>query len=233
MSAENELQELRERVASLEAQQLRGRRSRRVLVTAVVFAAFGVMAADGNCPNGLPACFAANTAARAADVNHNFSQLKEWIERKTGPVTTTALTTDGGVTITAGDLNAPRLKTSAAGVTFHNGANQVAAVDTAGNASFNSVRVNGSDGGVNLPRNCTVRQVTANSGNLLAASCLAAEFVVGGGGDCGHNSLLNHSGPIDLANGRASGWAIDCQQPGQFTISAGVVTSVSAICCQF
>ena len=38
------------------------------------------LAANGNCPNGLPFCFSANQPAIAAEVNQNFAQLKEWLE---------------------------------------------------------------------------------------------------------------------------------------------------------
>lgn len=44
------------------------------------------LAADGNCPNGLPFCFAGNTPAVASQINHDLAQLKEWLEAKVGTV---------------------------------------------------------------------------------------------------------------------------------------------------
>ena len=61
----------------------------------MVFAAGGVFAANGNCPNGLPFCFAVDTPAQASQVNHNFMQLKEWLETKVGAVSSGSITATG------------------------------------------------------------------------------------------------------------------------------------------
>lgn len=98
----DEASSLARRVAVLEAReaerQLARRRFRRWLV-AICMAGLVVaplaLAADGNCPNGYPFCFTANTPALAGEVNHNFAQMKEWLETKVGPVTTPALTVSG------------------------------------------------------------------------------------------------------------------------------------------
>lgn len=50
------------------------------------------LAANGNCPNGLPFCFVANNPANATEVNHNFMQLKEWLETKVGVVSAAGVT---------------------------------------------------------------------------------------------------------------------------------------------
>ncbi len=81
------------------------------------------LAADGNCPNGLPFCFAADTPVLASQVNHDFAQLKEWIEAKvgtvgtgvniTGPATVTGALTAGSVS-TGGTVSAASLTTSGA-----------------------------------------------------------------------------------------------------------------------
>lgn len=84
-----------------EVQRRARRRDRALLVVGLLtgLTATVAVAADGNCPNGLQFCFAADTAARASDVNHNFSLLKEWIELKVGTVGSSAVTMAGSVTV--------------------------------------------------------------------------------------------------------------------------------------
>ena len=97
-----ELEALRCRVAELEARgattpaRAASRRMPLLLGSLAALLAVGVgtaFAANGNCPNGLPFCFAANAPANASEVNHNFAQLKEWLERKTGAVSSAEVTT--------------------------------------------------------------------------------------------------------------------------------------------
>lgn len=85
------------------------RRTRRVLSLAVVVGALSWVgtsfAANGLCPNGYPFCFVADTPATATEVNHNFSQIKEWLEAKVGTVgqptrVASAATFDSTVTVT-------------------------------------------------------------------------------------------------------------------------------------
>ena len=82
------------------------------------FGGAGAMAANGLCPNGYPFCFTADSPALAVEVNHNFHQVKEWVEAKVGTVgngnitstgtTTLATTTLGNTTISGTSrLNAP------------------------------------------------------------------------------------------------------------------------------
>jgi hypothetical protein len=98
----SELEVVRERLAVVERalaqREERGLRLRRLAslaIAVVLFAAGGVAAANGNCPNGLPFCFAADTPAQASQVNHNFMQLKEWLETKVGPTSSSAITASG------------------------------------------------------------------------------------------------------------------------------------------
>ncbi len=223
---QRELKALRERLEVLEA-RLRHRPSRRPKVTAAAIAmalvcgAAGVVfAANGNCPNGLPFCFAPDTPAQAGQVNHNFSQLKEWLEAKVGAVTTPAISTAAGlsttgglqvnnsnITLTDGRLigtnpagnfhidatgNALYLNWfSGNGVTFGNGAQgQVGRLDNQGNLSVNGRVTVGNTGG-NVPFNCVVR--TASSVNQVA--CAANEIAVGGGGRCSYLWRLTESLP--------------------------------------
>jgi hypothetical protein len=96
------LNALQARVDQLErARQLMWIRIRRAFVVAgVVIASMGgaAWAATGDCPNGLPFCFAANAPAMAAEVNQNFAQLKEWIEQKAGPTGTSNITNTTQIT---------------------------------------------------------------------------------------------------------------------------------------
>lgn len=81
-----DLEALERRLAVLEAREARRVRRRRAvllgLVALGVVAAPLALAADGNCPNGLPFCFASDQPARASEVNHNFAQLREWPSRR-------------------------------------------------------------------------------------------------------------------------------------------------------
>lgn len=104
-----ELEALRTRVLELEASQRARRRAWRragLVSCLVVFASVGTaLAANGNCPNNLPFCFAADQPAQASQVNHNFAQLLEWLEAKTGTrsaagVQTPSVTTTGNVEVT-------------------------------------------------------------------------------------------------------------------------------------
>jgi hypothetical protein len=108
-----ELDSLRARTADLErARQETLRRKRTAMrfgLVAVGLAALlgsgAAVAANGNCPNNLPFCFVADQPALASQVNHNFSQLKEWLEQKVGAVgtatvTVSTLSVGGGLSVT-------------------------------------------------------------------------------------------------------------------------------------
>jgi hypothetical protein len=79
-------------------------------VAIVVGVAGVVSAANGNCPNGLPFCFSPDNPALAGEVNHNFMQLKEWIEAKVGAVGASGVTAS---TVSAGTINATTLLSGA------------------------------------------------------------------------------------------------------------------------
>ncbi|MDP2275862.1 MAG: hypothetical protein Q8N23_32270 [Archangium sp.] len=74
---DTEVATLRSRLVDLEKAQPRRRLQRGALVGLVALAAGTAWAASGNCPNGLQYCFVANSPATAAEVNYNFSQLRE------------------------------------------------------------------------------------------------------------------------------------------------------------
>ena len=103
-----ELETLRARTTELERERdwaLQQRRllQKRFLATLAGVGLVGVLgsgvaiAANGNCPNGLPYCFVADSPAHASEVNHNFAQLKEWLEQKVGPTGTPQVTLSGSV----------------------------------------------------------------------------------------------------------------------------------------
>jgi hypothetical protein len=110
-----ELEQLRTRLAEVEREQREQRRRRWRLGGFAALAAViagTAYAANGNCPNGMPVCFAPNTPAKAVDVNLDFAQLKEWAESKIGTLGTPGvnipsggLTVAGGETISSGDLH--------------------------------------------------------------------------------------------------------------------------------
>jgi hypothetical protein len=102
-----EVADLRARLAVLEAERAAARRrNRRLAFAAVGLAVISgtvASAANGNCPNGLPFCFTPDSPAQASQVNHNFMQLKEWIETKVGAtsssgVSASTITASGTVT---------------------------------------------------------------------------------------------------------------------------------------
>jgi hypothetical protein len=100
------LKDMQQRLESMEAErraeQLARRRTRRVFTVGLLLSTLtggGIAyAANGNCPNGLPYCFGADTPALASEVNHNFMQLKEWVEQKTGAVGNAAVRIQTGAT---------------------------------------------------------------------------------------------------------------------------------------
>lgn len=245
MADPTELAHLEARIATLEAERAAShRRTRRGLIAVVVVAAFGsvgVFAADGNCPNGLPFCFTSGSPALAGQLNHNFAQLKEWLERKTGPVADPLVVASAGVRITNGDLRVdlgslvtPRLSASPfGGTTFRrNDGTTAASVDENGNATFRTVRISGGNGTINLPHNCeSIRQAGGPAG-VNTVSCPANKFVLSGGTDCPANAWLNYSQAENESNGRFTQWHSECRggSSGAFAVTP---TSVSAICCEF
>ncbi|HEY0883455.1 MAG TPA: hypothetical protein VGD87_18110 [Archangium sp.] len=102
-----ELIALQRRVEELEARLSRPTRRARLGAVLVVGALLGfgtALAADGNCPNGYPFCFTADSPAIASQVNHNFAQAREWLETKVGPISSSNVTTSGVVVRSGGDL---------------------------------------------------------------------------------------------------------------------------------
>lgn len=107
---EQQLAALQKRVAQLEAQNQRRTLFARISqrpVAALAFAAVVALsgtvafAASGNCPNGMPYCFSANTPAVASEINMNFAQLKEWLEQKVGTSGSANITITGSTTMAA------------------------------------------------------------------------------------------------------------------------------------
>lgn len=109
-----ELTQMKARLAAIEAERHRARRKAGgglLVATLVALAAGTVSAANGNCPNGLPFCFTPDSPALAGEVNHNFMQLKEWLETKVGAVSAAGVTASA---VSAGSINATTLLSGAA-----------------------------------------------------------------------------------------------------------------------
>lgn len=123
-----QLDALRERVAQLEAEKTTAARKRRwgLFVGVAILVGTGTaLAADGNCPNALPFCFAPDTPAQASQVNHNFAQLHEWLVAKVGAPATAGIATSS--VAATGTISATR-------GTFSCGSNQcVSGNNVAGN----------------------------------------------------------------------------------------------------
>ncbi len=187
-----ELEALRTRVFELEATQRARRRTwRRAAMGSVVVLAASVgtaLAANGNCPNGFPFCFAADQPAVASQVNHNFSQVLEWLEAKTGAratagVQTPTVTTTGNVNMNNGGqligtgTGAFHINTlPAAGTLYlnwHSGAGGVIvgngasapAVTMQSNGNVNLTTVNGRRPAVPYSQNCNASSCSVSCGN--------------------------------------------------------------------
>lgn len=173
-----DVSELEARVARLEAREsersTRARRRLRLLVVASLLAVVVAplaLAANGNCPNGLPFCFEADRPALASEVNTNFAQLKEWLELKVGPV-------DGG-TVTGSSA-------TFSGAATITGQTIVGSLSSAGQATVGALSVQGTsqlNGDVTLSPTARVRiqatgwcdcefnaQVTSRAGAVVASS---------------------------------------------------------------
>lgn len=91
----DELNALERRIEQLEAQARRRRVRASLIVVIGALVGASAFAANGSCPNGLPFCFEADAPAKASEVNHDFAQLKEWLETKVGVVGTPAISVTG------------------------------------------------------------------------------------------------------------------------------------------
>ncbi len=192
-STERELQSLRARLEILES-AVRQRPSRRprfaaaaVLVAIVVGVAGVVSAANGNCPNGMPFCFSPDTPAEAAQVNHNFSQLKEWLESKVGPVTAPAISSSTGITSTG------RITTSG-GVSVTGGGVSVTGTDI----TLTNGRLIGTNAAGNLHLDTT-------GGGALYLNWFSGNGVTFGNGSQGQTARIDNAGNMSLAGGMTVG----------------------------
>lgn len=100
-----ELAELRD--ARLET----GRRQRRGLVAAVIMLTVLAATAGAQTVNDVLFVFAADTPARASDVNFNFNLLKVWLEQKVGTAGSSTVTINGALNIT-GPVTMPSTATA-------------------------------------------------------------------------------------------------------------------------
>ena len=192
-STERDLKELRARLELLES-AVRRRPSRgprfaaaAVLVAIVVGVAGVVSAANGNCPNGMPFCFSPDTPAEAAQVNHNFSQLKEWLESKVGPVTAPAISSSTGITSTGRITTSGGLTVSGGGVTLTN---------------TDVTLTNGRIIGSNLAGNF---HLDTTGGGSLYLNWFSGNGVTFGNGAMGQTARVDGSGNMSLAGAMTVG----------------------------
>ena len=246
-----QLAALQRRVEELEAKLVTrpsffARHRRVVLGLAACLGLIGagtVYAANGNCPNGYPACFVADQPALASQVNLDFAQIKEWVETKIGAVTaagvtTTTLTVNGNANVNNALLNINNSRivgtngsgnfhldttgnamylnwySGPGGFVFGNGAQgQAARIDTGGSMQLAGNLSIAGTGG-NTPHGCVVRQAT----NSYNAACAGGEIAVGGGGRCASLWRLTESIPWGGPN------------DGDATVVGGVPTAWRSVC---
>lgn len=185
-STQRELQVLRARLEVLES-EVRRRPSRRprivatALVAAIVVGVAGVVsAANGNCPNGMPFCFSPDSPAEAAQVNHNFSQLKEWLESKVGPVAAPAISSSTGI-------NSTGRMTTSGGLTVTGGGVTVTNTDVA----LSNSRLIGTNASGNFHIDTT--------GNALYLNWFSGNGVIFGNGAMGETARVDNQGNLSVA----------------------------------
>lgn len=139
---------------------------RRIAFGAVAVAAFvltlgkALAAPSGMCPNGMQYCFAADTPAKAFDVNYDLSQLKDWLETKVGSVSSSAVSASSVTVSGAATVNG--------GLSVSNGEN------LSGNLSVNGATTSSglitANGGVNVNGNLSVSGAFIFSGYQVACA---------------------------------------------------------------
>ena len=237
-----ELDALRLRVTELETKQApspaRSLRRRSLLGFSLAgLFAVGVgtaFAATGACPNGYPFCFASNTPATAAEVNHNFAQIKEWVETKTGSVSSAQVTTsklntadialNGGKmtgTNSAGNFHIDSANSGlylnwfsgSGGVVIGDGSqNQIARFDTIGNLAIRLV--NGRQPAYTVTKACGSANCTADCGTGVVKMAW---------GFHGANVTNNIGG--DYVCGSARQWLGSCIGNTSCTVTTGCGSS--------
>lgn len=180
-----ELEIIKARLETLEgaetARRTRNARLRRLTLVAAGLLSLlygGAWAADGNCPNGFPFCFTSDTPANASEVNHNFSQLKQWVEQKVGTVNSADVALTGTTTVSG--------PATFSGTSTFNGALNAGTVSA---ATLNGTTVNASalnaGGDLSAPNNSwgsNTRSATFNRsacGVESGATCPPGRYVCG------------------------------------------------------
>jgi hypothetical protein len=189
-----ELESLRYRVESLEAERRVTRRRLRagavVVAFAAAFSAGVVGAATGNCPNALPVCFTADTPAYASDVNLNFAQLHEWVTQKVGAVGTADVThtttesfsganrqmlffgnTTNGVGVQTGAVYS---RTTDGFAWFKNGSHNDARFNNGGGSTLATLDSTGLAVPTTVSANSVVGNGVSSNGNIYAAGDISA-----------------------------------------------------------
>lgn len=190
----DELNDLKRRIEQLEAQARRRRVRASIIVVIGALVGASALAADGSCPNGLPFCFEADMPAKASDVNHDFAQLKEWLETKVGLVGTPAIsvtgltvngtstTNIGGAIVTPAQVSAGSLATTGPLI------RQIARWQGSGNDTTQSGELGSSNGSRRLTIN---KQLAATGLRVTWSDNLRVSTAAPAGGKCRWELLFN------------------------------------------
>ncbi|HEY1087143.1 MAG TPA: hypothetical protein VGE37_05585 [Archangium sp.] len=205
-----EFNALKDRLARLEAREARRRRVLFGLLAVGAVMAPIALAADGNCPNGLPFCFTADSPAQASQVNHNFSQVKEWIENKAGVVSSNGITARD-LTVN-GDAGVSNNFLVRGGATFNGGATFAGPTTLNGSTTLNTTTVNGA---FNVNNNLLISGTLQANGNFYVGGNSHDDCYTTGYG-CGFVNCNNGYYAVGLDIGENE----DCGGGGDFDFSS-------------
>ena len=197
----------------------------KVWVVMLGFVAVGTaLAANGNCPNGMPYCFAPGSPAIADNINHNFAQLKEWLEGKVGSISSNGITATAPATFT----NTATFSSA----TFNSAATFNSSLTANGASSMNSLNVTGSSG-ITVTNDLTARNVYQQGYRLSCAAGVTNYYWE----YCCRISI--RTGGTDCRIGSSSGWTtlaapFSASANGSYSLSCapGVVGLTFPFCCR-
>jgi hypothetical protein len=200
-----DLQALKSELAALRDERLKtGQRVRRGLLAAVVALTVVGATAGAQNVNDVLFVFAADTPARASDVNFNFNLLKVWLEQKVGTAGSSTVTINGPMNIT-GPVTMP----STATATFSGGVvSKGLTLEADGEIQVHTTSV-GSDG-------------TARFGTVL--SSVGTAITRATPATAGDTFTINETGLYAITVNVPNDWA-NCAASG-VTVAKNTVTTV-------
>jgi hypothetical protein len=128
-------------------------------------------------------CFSPNTPAKASEVNHNFAQMADWVEKAVGPI------------------DAPALDSTVAGTTTVNGSLAAESADVAGTLSAGSAMIGNSGGtALTLFNDADIAGVDLIQGyndlRFAGSSATSNDMVIADNGDVTIRTNLTVSGAV-------------------------------------